>query len=191
MKYIMFLLLMAIACSTTAATITIGGSTDCASIAGNFDDSTKAAMTAACVEATKNTIAAPSSVQEATQWGLMAKEFAMALGIAAREIGVSVNEFVASPAGHITVAVILWKTLGASLAKIFIVVWVWGVGFWVLRHIWTHSYETRESVNIFGATRTKRERVYYNWDNGEDTQVICAAVVCLAMAGLTAACIAS
>lgn len=151
-------------------------------IPGNFSAETLAAMKKAC----EQTITTPPPVKDATQWGQMAQEFAKALGIAAHEIGVSVNEFVASPAGYITVGVVLWKTIGGSIAKYGLVLCIWLLGTGLIRSMWTSTFIDREYKNIFGTLRTKRTRVYYKWDDASDTQVFCIALVLLGMAAFSA-----
>lgn len=151
-------------------------------IPGNFAPETLAAMKKAC----EQTIATPPQIKDATQWGQMAQEFAKALGIAAHEIGVSVNEFVASPAGYITVGVVLWKTVGGSIAKYGLVFCIWLLGTCLIRGMWTVRHVDREYKNIFGSLRTKRTRVYNSWSDAEDSQVFCCALVLLGMAIFTA-----
>lgn len=151
-------------------------------IPGNFAPETLAAMKKAC----EQTTAVVPPVKDATQWGQMAQEFAKALGIAAHEIGVSVNEFVASPAGYITVGVVLWKTIGGSIAKYGLVFCIWLLGTCLIRGMWTERYVDREYKNIFGTLRTKRTRVYFSWSDAEDTQVFCCALVLVGMAVFTA-----
>lgn len=52
------------------------------------------------------------------QAGAAAEGFAKAMSLAARELGVTVNEFLATDAGKITAALIIWKVAGASIANL-------------------------------------------------------------------------
>lgn len=151
-------------------------------IPGTFAPETLAAMKKAC----EQTIANPPPAKEATQWGIMAQDFAKALGIAAHEIGVSVNEFVASPAGYITVGVVLWKTIGGSIAKYGLVLCIWLLGTGLIRSMWTEKFLDLEYKNMFGNLQTKRTCIYYKWDDASDTQVFCIALVLVGMAAFSA-----
>ncbi len=55
----------------------------------------------------------------AATWGQQAASaaegFAHALAIAAKELGITINEFLATPAGKLTAALIIWKVAGASI----------------------------------------------------------------------------
>ena len=63
-----------------------------------------------------------TAVTLAATWGQQAataaEGFAKAIGIAARELGVTVNDFLHTDAGKLTAIVIVWKVAGASLAKL-------------------------------------------------------------------------
>lgn len=78
------------------------------------------------------------------QWAQISQEFAKAIGLAAREIGVSVNEFIRTPAGMITVAVILWVSLGKSLVLLAMLPMVWVFTGIILRRLWFSHYDTVE-----------------------------------------------
>lgn len=58
----------------------------------------------------------------AATWGqqaaIAAEGFAKAMGIAAKELNVSINEFLDTDAGKITAALIIWKVAGESLLGI-------------------------------------------------------------------------
>lgn len=126
-------------------------------------------------------VATPGLTKEsADAWGHLAKEFAAAIGIAAREIGVSANEFISTPAGMITVAVILWSTIGDSVsALLLILIVVWGAA-GLIRTIWTESYQLQEQHRWWTPVpKIKRVRVYYNWRRAEESQVVSLFLILL------------
>lgn len=49
-----------------------------------------------------------------TQLATAAKGFSEALGIAAHELNINVNDFLNTPAGKLTAVIIIWKVIGAS-----------------------------------------------------------------------------
>lgn len=150
-------------------------------IQGNYTAEVAAAMKSACETAVQKTAVAIPPVEQATKWGTFAKEFAEALGIAAHQIGVSVNEFMASPAGYLAVFIILWKMLGGPLIAIAALAFGWYVVYMILRRIWTRGFIDREYKNIFGNLQTKYTRQYFSWKEAEDTQVVCSFLLLAVM----------
>lgn len=100
---------------------------------------------------------------DVSEWAKISQEFAKALGIAAKEVGSSVNEFLATPAGILLAATLIWMVLGKSILGI-------GVGFLLTyatiklnRRFWYDRIEIIEGVN-FLKRPTKKEVVRYaNW----------------------------
>lgn len=74
-----------------------------------FEEITKA--TTECAN-TNSPISISVTPDNANQWGQVAKEFAQAIGIAARELGVATNDFLGTPAGKLTAGLIFWKVAG-------------------------------------------------------------------------------
>ena len=62
-------------------------------------------------------------ISKVAEWGqqasVAAKGFAEAIGIAAKEVGVSVNEFIETDAGKIATVLIIWHVIGDDIAKLF------------------------------------------------------------------------
>jgi hypothetical protein len=62
-----------------------------------------------------------TAVTLAATWGQQAaaaaEGFAKAMGIAARELNVTINDFLKSDAGKLTALVIIWKVAGAAILK--------------------------------------------------------------------------
>lgn len=120
-------------------------------------------------------------------WASIAQEVAKALGVAAREVGVSVNEFIKTPAGWLVVAIVLWTFLISDI--IMIVLCVLSIWF-LLRRIKLSkikSYDVTEMPSkIFGLTRVVKTPVY-NDDIAEgDAWVIgISAVVTIVMMIIT------
>jgi hypothetical protein len=118
-----FLLIAALAFSTSAfsATIDTSGLSD-AQIA-ELKSQAAAVIAKNAKEATgvkSEDISAMTSL--ASTWGTQAAQaaegFARAISIAARELGVTVNDFLKTDAGRLTAILIIWKVAGASLVKI-------------------------------------------------------------------------
>ncbi len=110
----------------------------------------------------------PAGVALAATWGTQAaaaaEGFAKALGIAARELNVTINDFLKSPAGILTAALIIWKMAGASILHALFGMVILTVGLTMVRIIYkrlfTRGYEKVEYSYFFGAFKgTKLVRV--------------------------------
>lgn len=104
----------------------------------------------------------------ASTWGqqaaVAAEGFAKAMGIAARELNVTVNDFLKSDAGKLTAVVIIWKVAGASIMKAIFGVLLLTVGLTVIRAMWirlfTAGYKEVPYSRLFGLwTGTKQVRI--------------------------------
>lgn len=104
----------------------------------------------------------------ATTWGTQAaaaaEGFSRALGIAARELNVTINDFLKSPAGILTAALIIWKIAGASLLHAMFSLIILTVGLTMVciiyNRLFTRGYERVEYSYFFGAVKgTKMVRV--------------------------------
>jgi hypothetical protein len=111
-----------------------------------------------------------SETSTATQWATdmatVAESFARAIGIAARELGVAVNDFLNTPAGVLTAAVILWKVIGADVVTVLTCVPIMAIFtiafFKVLRGLLVSGYETSQHSLLFGLVKyTRRRPVYF------------------------------
>ena len=95
-----------------------------------------------------------------TTWATVAEGFTRAVGAAAREVGISVNEFIKTHAGMITMAFIILKAFGAGLLKLCVIFFLTLVTYYINRHLWTK--ETIEVPKEFWAMKwSKTKRVYY------------------------------
>lgn len=104
-----------------------------------------------------------------TGWAAVAEGFANAMGAAAKQLNISVNEFITTPAGMITIGVILWKVIGTSILKLLAMYGVFLVARQIIRVMWTKSTITVER-KFWQWTWTKENRVYYTWKDADDTQ---------------------
>jgi hypothetical protein len=94
----------------------------------------------------------------AATWGqqaaVAAEGFAKALAIAAKELGITINEFLATPAGKLTAALIIWKVAGAAIVHMLYGVLFIAVGLIASRVIYvrlfTAGYETVTYERFFG-----------------------------------------
>jgi hypothetical protein len=99
-----------------------------------------------------------AAVTLAATWGQQAaaaaEGFAKALGIAAKELGLTINDFLHTDAGKLTAALIIWKVAGAGVAKILYALLFVTVGMFITRMIYlrlfTKGYEKVEYSRFGG-----------------------------------------
>lgn len=105
-----------------------------------------------------------------TQAAAAAEGFAKAIGIAAKELNVSVNEFLQTDAGKLAAIVIIWKIAGVGLLKIIYGTFFITVGCVAIRLIYTRlftaGYQEVEYSIFWGAFKgTKMVRVPKSFSN--------------------------
>lgn len=106
--------------------------------------------------------------ERVTGWAQVAEGFANAIGAAARQLNISVNEFITTPAGLITVGVILWKVIGVSVLKLLAMYFVFVLCMSLLKAMWRVGSEPVERSFLWWKW-TKQKPVYSTWKNAEDT----------------------
>lgn len=117
----------------------------------NLNDSQRAELKSLAAKAQAENAkasAAPTdagiTLGKAASWGKQAAEasqgFAVALGIAARELGVTVNDFLHTDAGKLTAAVIVWKLVGVGLLKSMFGIVVFITGLSLVRVLYTRLF---------------------------------------------------
>jgi len=83
----------------------------------------------------------------AATWGQQAaaaaEGFAKAMGIAAKELNVTINDFLKSDAGKLTALIIIWKVAGAALMKALYGVIFLTVGLTMVRVIYKRLFTAR------------------------------------------------
>ena len=114
-------------------------------------------------------VASPSATMTlAATWGQQAaaaaEGFAKALGIAAKELGVTMNDFLHTDAGKLTAALIVWKLAGASIVHMLYGFLFISGGLLATRmlylQLFTQGYEKVEYNRFFGMFKgTKLVRI--------------------------------
>lgn len=120
--------------------------------------------------------------------GQTAHEIAKAIGSAANELGVAVNDFLLTPAGLLVLFGIFWKLfMVQTLGIIGTIIVLWVTRWWFLR-ILVESYTPTEQKRWWGyKTVTKQVPTYSTFNNMTGDQggslflVICISLVLLAI----------
>lgn len=107
--------------------------------------------------ATKNIFGqnSESTDERVERWVNIGTKLGQALGGAAKEVGVAVNDFAKSPVGQLTTVLIVWHMIGAQLIHVFGGIMIWVIGFAMINYVFNRSYPTKvtystERKNIFG-----------------------------------------
>lgn len=121
------------------------------------------------------------SREDISEWAEISQEFAKALGIAAKEIGVSVNDFLMTPAGILTAAVLIWMVIGKLILGIIVGIVLINMVLWFNRHMWFRGFEEVDHVPFWGAAYKKRVRVYHQWTNMPDSALVWSVLSVIAL----------
>lgn len=106
--------------------------------------------------------------------------FVKSLAPAAKEIGISVNEFMVTPAGMLTISILLWKFFAAQLLGIIFLLVVGWILYKFLRQVWTKEITIQEK-GWWIFKRTVQVRKYGGDDNLVTLTMIMIGVYCAAV----------
>lgn len=99
------------------------------------------------------------SPEKVGQWLDLGPKIGQMIGGAAKEVGIAVNDFVKTPVGQLTMLLIIWKLIGASLIHVVGAFVVLVVGTWAIKKYFSHirsiEYDV-DKVDIFKRARIKR-----------------------------------
>lgn len=133
-----------------------------------------AATVAKSAKASTETPDVGATLGIAATWGSQAAQaaegFARAIGIAAKELNVSVNEFLQTDAGKLAAIVIIWKVAGVGILKILYGTFFIIAGCIAIRLVYTRlftaGYQQVEYSILWGAFKgTKMVRVPKSFSN--------------------------
>lgn len=87
------------------------------------------------------------STEKLSEWGKIAQEFAKALGIAAKEMGIAIDDFLGTTAGKLTAIIIIYHVMGEAILGIFLGIPLmfvsWYVGYKLFKFISVKDYEQK------------------------------------------------
>lgn len=118
-----------------------------------------------------------------TGWAQVAEGFANAMGAAAKQLNISVNDFIKTPAGMITIGVILWKVIGVSILKFLAMFAIFLVARSLLRSTWKVGTTPVERKFMWW-TWTKEKPIYSTWKDAHENMCVSGFFIIL---GATAA----
>lgn len=131
-------------------------------------------------ETSKTAVVSTMTPERVSEWAQISEQFAKALGIAAKEVGVSINEFMGTPAGIITTAVILWTVLGKDVLAGIGLILITCLLIWINRRIWFSHYDKTPVVEgrVF-KTGGKDILRYSKWADMSDSGITMSLLSCV------------
>ncbi|MNM20161.1 hypothetical protein D3C81_304940 [compost metagenome] len=152
---------------------------DCTITASSLTDVTRKQLELDCLKAQAVELAPPQvDAKKVSEYAGVAKEVAEAIGIAAKNLGVEVNNFITTPAGLLTVAIILIKIFGKLIGAILASILICTVLIKILKYMWTEPLSSEEAQPIitggwfFGyGSRAVQPRRFVSYKKAEDTLV--------------------
>lgn len=105
------------------------------------------------------------NIKNLGEFATISKEFASSLGIAAKELGIAANTFLASPAGMLTAGVIIWKVFAMNILGLLFILVTIGIWIFMLRAAMTESFETKMVKGWGDVEKEKRTRIYMDFEH--------------------------
>lgn len=163
-KHLIALALLCVSVTSYSATIDTTGLSEAQVAELKAIAAKKVAETATNADKKPSTEQVTAGVALAATWGTQAAQaaegFAKAMGIAAKELNVTVNDFLVSPAGMLTAGLIVWKLAGAAILKALYGVVFLSVGLYLCRllylRLFTYRYEKTEYSWLGGLFKGSR-----------------------------------
>lgn len=130
---------------------------------------------------TETAIAGLPSPNEVTPYGRVALEVAGAIGVAAKELGMAINDFLWTPAGILTVTIVIGKLFGMQFLGLLFCFLVMKAGYSFVRRVLICSYEEKQVTILWGLmSYTKKVPVFCAWKEVNESQGATIVMVTLA-----------
>lgn len=184
MKYLVFALLMCLAIPSWACTVEVPSSSP--ELQAQADALMRSCQETLNAKKPESANLLPTK-ETLTAFGGVAKDVAFAIGIAARELGMATNEFLATPAGMLVALLIIWKVFGVQMIGLAMIAIIITIGLWVVRRVLIESRDTIEVRGLFGTQKSKVVPVYRDMRDINDTVGIILLVVLGSVVVLTTA----
>lgn len=150
---------------------------DCTITASGITDVARKQLELDCIKAQAVEAATPQvDAKKVSEYAGVAKEVAEAIGIAAKNLGVEVNNFITTPAGLLTVAIILIKIFGKLIGAILASMLICTILVNVLKYMWTEPLEDAQPVITGGwffgyGSRAVPQRRFVSYKKADDSLV--------------------
>lgn len=119
---------------------------DCSITASGLTDVSRKQLELDCLKAQAAEAAAPVDSKKVSEYAGVAKEVAEAIGVAAKNLGVEVNNFITTPAGMLTVAIILLKIFGKLIGMMMASLTICVVLIKIIKYMWSEPVKIDEEA---------------------------------------------
>lgn len=123
------------------------------------------------------------TTEKISAFGQASRDVAIAIGLAAKELGIAANDFLITPAGILVASVVLWKLFGLQFLGLMFCFMAMFVAAWIIRRAMVEEYTDVEKVRLWGLyTATKRKATYTTFKNMDANQgftIVITSIVCL------------
>jgi len=148
----------------------------CTITSSGMSDVAKKQLELECLKAEEAAKATPiPDTAKISAYAGVAMEVAQAIGVAANNLGVEVNKFITTPAGILTVAIILAKIFGNLIGIILAALMLNIVIFRIIRRLWTvqtdKTVEVSSWFSIGGSKKTVPVKRFMTWNEAPELQV--------------------
>lgn len=133
---------------------------DCTITASGLTDVSKKQLELDCLKAQAAEVASPVNAKKVSEYAGVAKEVAEAIGIAANKLGVEVNNFITTPAGMLTVAIILLKIFGKLIGMMIASLAICVVLIKIIKYMWSEPLKIEEEAPV-----VLRGWSFFNWSS--------------------------
>ena len=164
---------------------------DCTITASGLTDVARKTLELQCIKAQAEIAATPQmDAEKISKYAGIATEVASAIGIAANNLGVEVNKFINTPAGMLTVTIILLKIFGKLIGMMLASLVICIVLTKVLKYMWTEPLEGEDAKPVivggwfFGrGSRAVQPRRLIGYKKADDTLVGWTVAMIVVMLG--------
>lgn len=152
---------------------------DCTITAVGLTDVARKTLELQCIKAQAEIAATPQmDAEKISKYAGIATEVASAIGIAANNLGVEVNKFITTPAGMLTVGIILLKIFGKLIGMMLASLVICIVLTKILKYMWTEPLEGEDAKPVivggwfFGwGSRAVQPRRLIGYKKADDTLI--------------------
>lgn len=136
-----------------------------------LSDETKQSMIVSCEQNKLKDVQAPkigsTTVEEMDKWSDVSLKFAKAIGVAAKEFGVAVNDFLETDAGKLTAVFIGWQVLGDDISyvgiSIIVLIFALGTTNKLRKTIRLSHYAEKDKFFLGKKIGTEKAAMYSSW----------------------------
>jgi hypothetical protein len=136
-----------------------------------LSDQDKQIMIVKCEQTKLNVVATPkignTTVDEMDKWSDVSLKFAKAIGVAAKEFGVAVNDFLGTDVGKLTAVFIGWQVLGEDITYaalvILILIFTLGTTNKLRKAMRLEGYEEQDKTFMGKVIGKTKQPTYNSW----------------------------